>query len=410
MGQPRIVPPIQEIEKLQEIEKPEDQFDFSVVLGGPLYQLYLRTRLMTPALKLVVRRMVIISLICWIPLLVLSAVRGNLTSGVPVPFLRDPEVHIRLLLALPLMIASEVFVHRRLRVMVPQFLSRGIIGSQDQVRFQKAIASARRLRNSVTVEIILFILVLTLGYWVWHSTFTLTLPTWYRVFDGGVPHLTVAGRYYGFVSLTVFRFIMIRWYYRIFIWYRFLWQVNRMPLHFNLFHPDHSGGLGFLATSIETFAPVFAAQTMVVSSNIYAHILYDRETLSDFRTAIAAMLVFVVVVVLLPLAFFAIRLGHARLTAKREFGTLSSHYVDDFHRKWIDRGVASGEGLLGTPDLQSLADLANSYKVVAEMRLLPVGKETFIRLIVLVGLPFLPLVLTKIPVEEVIQKLLKLVF
>jgi hypothetical protein len=403
MSQLRIVPPIPDIQTL------EDQFDFSVVAGGPLYQVYLRTSLMRSGLELLLRRIVIITLICWIPLLVLSTIEGHLTRGVPVPFLRDPEVQVRFLLALPLLIGSEVFVHRRLRLIVPQFVYRGIIASEDQANFQKAVASAMRLRNSAAVEAILLALVLTFGYWIWNTSFTLTMSTWYRAIEGGVPHLTAPGRYYAFASLTIFRFILIRWYFRLFIWYRFLWQVNRMPLHFNLFHPDRSGGLGFLAGSIAAFTPVFIAQTMVISSNIYSHILYDSESLSDFRMPIAAMLVFVVLVLLLPLAFFAARLARAARAAKLEFGILSSHYVNDFHRKWIGGG-GRGEGLLGTPDLQSLADLANSFNVVAEMRLLPVGKQSLLRLIVLIGLPFLPLVFTMIPLNEVIKSLFKLAF
>src|SRR5215813_6422419 len=173
MSQLRIVPPIPDIEKL------EDQFDFSVVAGGPLYQLFLRTSLMRPGLELLIRRIVIISLSCWIPLLVMSTIEGHLTRGVSVPFLRDPEVQIRFLLALPLLIGSEVFVHRRLRLIVPQFVYRGIIASEDQANFQKAVTSAMRLRNSVAVEAILLVLVLTVGYWVWNSSFTLTMSTWY---------------------------------------------------------------------------------------------------------------------------------------------------------------------------------------------------------------------------------------
>lgn len=405
MGQPRIVPSI------PERETAEDQFDFSVVLGGPLYQLYLRTRLMrpAPALDLLVRRIVIISLICWLPLLPLSAISGHLVRGVTVPFLLDPEVHVRFLLALPLLIASEVFVHKRLRIIVPQFLSRDLVAPQDRPRFEKAVASATRLRNSVIIEIIFLALVLTLGYWIWNQNFTLTMPSWYRVFDDGAPHLTAAGLYYAFVSLTIFRFMLIRWYFRLFIWYRFLWQVNKISLNLNLFHPDRSGGLGFLSSSVDAFAPVFIAQTMVISANIYDHILYGRETLTGFQTTIAGMLVFVVLVMVLPLTFFAIRLELGGRAAKREFGILSSHYVNDFHGKWIEE-AGSGERVLGTPDIQSLADLANSYKSVVEMRLLPVGKQAVIRLIVLVALPFVPLILTMIPIHELIRTLFKLAF
>ena len=57
--------------------------DFSLVLGGPLFQLLMRSRLTTPALDLVKRRIVFISLFAWLPLLLLSlsmAKRGELSD------------------------------------------------------------------------------------------------------------------------------------------------------------------------------------------------------------------------------------------------------------------------------------------------------------------------------------------
>ena len=52
------------------------------------------------ALELMRRRVVVISLFAWVPLLVLSALEGQaLGGGVAVPFLRDWETHVRFLVA-----------------------------------------------------------------------------------------------------------------------------------------------------------------------------------------------------------------------------------------------------------------------------------------------------------------------
>jgi hypothetical protein len=384
--------------------------DFSLVLGGPLYQMYLRTRLARPPLELFLRRELTLSLICWLPLFLLSAAAGNLTGGVPVPFLRDPEVHIRFLLALPLLIASEVYVHRRMRNMAPQFLARGIVAPGEQARFEKIVASTMRLRNSAIVEAIILGLVLTVGHWIWTQNFTLTISTWYRLNDAAGLHLTAAGWFYSFVSLSIFRFLLVRWYFRLFIWYLFLWRVRAMPLHLNLYHPDRAGGLGFLSGSATALAPVFVAQTMVVAGTIFAHILYTGEQASDFRMEVFGFLVFAVLAVIFPLGFFMHKLEQAGRRGRLEFGTLASHYVDDFHSKWIDGGVRDSEPLLGTSDIQSLADLANSFSVVNQMRLLPISREALIRLVIIVALPLLPLVLTKFPLDELIRRLFKLAF
>jgi hypothetical protein len=290
----------------------------------------------------------ILSMICWLPLLLLASFSGHLIAGVSDPFLYDPEVHIRLLVALPILIASEVVVDRRMRPIIAQFQVRGIIAPEDQPRFQGVIASAMRLRNSVIAEVVLLIFVSTVGYWVWSQKISLNVSSWYAVSTGGGLHWTAAGKYYAFVSLIVFRFILFRWYFRLMVWYRFLWQLRALPLHLNLYHPDRAGGLGFLSGSLPAFAPVFAAQAAVFSASIFAHILYARQGLLDFKMEIVVTILLFTFVTILPLTFFAVQLNQGGRTARREFGALASLYVDDFRQKWVLGEARGEESLLGT--------------------------------------------------------------
>ena len=55
--------------------------DFSLVLGGPLFQLLRRSHLSDDAMMLQRRRIIVISLIAWLPLLVLSALGGRVLGG-----------------------------------------------------------------------------------------------------------------------------------------------------------------------------------------------------------------------------------------------------------------------------------------------------------------------------------------
>jgi len=110
--------------------------------------------------------------------------------------------------------------------------------------------------------------------------------------------------------------------------------------------------------------------------------------------------------VLAPLFFFVNHLADAKRTGLREYGLVASRYVADFRRKWIEGRAARDEALVGTADIQSLADLSNSYEVVQEMRLVPFGKATVLRLALLIALPLVPLTLTMIPVEQMIDRAL----
>lgn len=391
------------------LTRPDDR-EFSLVLGGPLYQLYLRTRLSTPPLGLVRRRVVVISVIAWAPLLILSALAGQAIGGVPVPFLLDVDVHVRLLVAIPMLIIAELIVHQRMVAVVRQFIERDIIAAENRARFEQIIASTMRLRDSITVEVVLLLFCFGIGHWVWREQFVLPVSTWCLVKSGGEIILSKAGYWYAFVSLPIFRFLLFRWYFRIFLWYLFLWQVRGLPFNLNLYHPDRAAGLGFLAGSISAFSPVLLAQTAVISGVIADRILHTGASLTAFRVQVAGALVVLMIVVLVPLAFFVVHLERAHLAAKRELGILSSKYVDRFRAKWIEHDAEDKEPLLGTPDIQSLADLGNSFKTVSEIRIVPFGKETVVRLLGILILPLLPLVLSIIPLKEVVSWVAKLVF
>src|SRR5215831_13683950 len=113
-------------------QKPED---FSLVLGGPLYQLMLRTGLIRPPLGHIGARLAVITLAAWLPPAVLSVFAGRFVSGVNVPFLFDYEVQARLLFALPLMILAELLVYVRMRAITAQFIERGIVTPRIRTAF-----------------------------------------------------------------------------------------------------------------------------------------------------------------------------------------------------------------------------------------------------------------------------------
>jgi hypothetical protein len=356
-----------------------------------------------PALELVHRRILGFLLICWVPLVVLSVYDGHFRGGVSIPFLFDVEAQARCLVMLPLFIAAELLVHLRIRIIVPMFLERHIIAEEDRERFEELIASATRLRNSVPAEIVMLAIAFTVGYWVWSHYVKLGVADW-----TGDTHWTAAGYWYTFVTLPILRFLLYRWYFRLFIWGRFLWRVQQLPLHLNYFHPDRAGGLGFLSESVFAFAPVLIAQSALVSGTIANRIWHSGARLPEFEMEILGITVFLLLMVLAPLCVFASQLSLARRRARREFGTLASEYVNDFRRKWIDGENPAHEALLGSSDIQSLADLANSFEVVQQMRAAPFQLTTVVRLAVLILVPIAPLVLTMIPLEELISRAIKM--
>ncbi len=153
-------------------------------------------------------------------------------------------------------------------------------------------------------------------------------------------------------------FLLLRWYFRIVIWARFLWQVSRLDLHLVPTHPGRAAGLGFLGGSAAAFMPLLLSQGVLLAGQIANHIFYEGKTLLDFKPEIVAVTLFLLIVVLGSLCVFAPRLAQAKRLGFLEYGALASRYVEGFDQKWLRGGAPLDEQLVGTGDIQSLTDLA----------------------------------------------------
>ena len=390
-------------------QETEQNEDFSLVRGGPLYQLLLRFRLIQPPFGHLGLRMGVITALAWLPLVPLALLSDRFASGVKVPFLYDFEVHARLLFSLPLMVLAELVIYIRMRGLATQFVERQIITDNLRPTFNAVISSAMRLRNSLVAEIGLLLFVVLAGPFIWREAQALHSDTWYATVSSSSRRYTPAGYWYSFVSVPVFQFILLRWYYRIFIWCRFLFQVSRLELNLVALHPDRCCGLGFIGNVTLAFAPLLTAHSGLVAGFIANHILHEGATLSNYRLDLVGIAVFLLAIVLGPLCVFIPKLNAARIAGLRTYGRLASDYVAGFAGKWAGGAMVGGEPILGSADIQSLADLANSFAIVKETKLVPFGKDTVIRFLVVIALPLTPLAFTMFSLEELLSRLIKVV-
>jgi hypothetical protein len=289
-----------------------------------------------------------------------------------------------------------------------RFVERRLVLSEDLPRFYSAVESAFRLRNSIPLELGLFAAVYTFGLWFWHNRFGIEEATWYAM-PGGRWHLTPAGVWYVFISIPILQFVLLRWYVRFFIWYRFLWKVSRIPLDLIPTHPDRAGGLGFLGGVSYTFGPILFGQGAMLAGLIASNVLYHGGKLLSFKLQAGSFVVFFVCVIFGPLLMFTSQMARSRRKGLAEYGLLAQRYVADFREKWIFGRGAHPEELLGTGDIQSLADLGNSYTVVQEMRMVPFGLKDISRLAAATAAPMVPLLLLVWSPEEVIMRVMKVV-
>ena len=385
--------------------------DFSLMLGGPLYQLWRRARLSGNALELLHRRTLVLVAITWVPLLLLSILAGQAWPGrVELAFLFDLEMHVRLLVALPLLLAAELIVHRWTRSGIAQFLTHGLIPATARQQFDDAIASSMRLRNSITAELLLLLLVCTVGIgYLWQFNVSHDIASWYGSGSGDAPSLSAAGYWARFVSLPIFQFLSIRWFYRLFIWGRLLFKISRINLRLLPAHPDRCGGIGFLSTISQGFAPIMLAQSAMVAGVIADQILFAGARLTEFSLEIFGIVGLMMALIFGPLLFFGPGMARAKLNGLHEYSALAQRYVREFNDKWLG-AKQPDEPLVGSADIQSLADMGGSFEIIEGMRWAPITWRSMGQLVGITLLPLAPLLLTMFPMEELLKRFVGALF
>src|SRR6185503_11197826 len=273
------------------------------------------------------------------------------------------------------------------------------------------VDSALRLRNSLAGELVLIVLIYAVGVPM-REYLAVDARTWASGSSVrlGLVDLSLAGWWHALVSVPVFQFLLVRWYFRTFIWARFLWQVSRIDLELVPTHPDRAGGLGSLANIVYAFAPVVVAHGVLLSGLIADRIFFDGAVLPQFTLEIIGAVAGLVLLVLLPLMVFAAQLARVKRAGLIDYGLLAQRYVREFDAKWVRAGRDPAEPLVGSPDIQSLADFSSAFDVIRTMRPAPFSKETVLQLAVVTVVPLAPLLLTMISLEELLKRVLTVVF
>ena len=141
-----------------------NEVEFSIVGGDPLDKGLNRAVLNKPGAKFLGLRLAALAMISWLPLLILSAKAGLLLGDtVQIPFLHDFAVHVRLLLAMPLLLVAEMVIAPRLGVIIRHFITSGLIIEKDLPEFRKAIAGAVQWKESYVAELIILTIVVVLN-------------------------------------------------------------------------------------------------------------------------------------------------------------------------------------------------------------------------------------------------------
>jgi hypothetical protein len=382
---------------------------FLLTAGGPTYRIEQRVGLIQASSPLTVRRALLSAFITWIPLLILSALQGTAIGyRVPVPFLRDFAAYTRFLLAVPILVMAEIIVGPRLAEAASHFVESGLVTKEDFGKFDSAVEKGLKWRDSTLAEIILVCLAYVAMATSLLST-SLHISTWYLWRLNPGVYLTWAGWWYVLFCVPFLHFLALRWLWRLFLWAQFLWRMNQLNLQLTPTHPDEAGGLAFVGESQRFFGIILLAFSTASAGVLADRIIYEKAPLPTFGPAIAVYVVVAIFIIIAPLFVFSGRLLKTKRAGLHQYGTFATEYTSSFHRKWITGPRKPDEELLGTGDIQSLADLGNSFAFIERMNPLPMGFRTPINLVIASLIPIAPLLLTMMPLKEILEMVFKVV-
>lgn len=387
--------------------------DLNIERGGPAYRLLSKLGLARGDAWSTGKRIAVFFAISVVPLLVFAWSEGVLLGPTPgQSVLLDFTVFARFFIAIPLLFVAELTIGPRITQAGISFVKTGIVGPEDYPRFEEAIRRLVRWRDALWMELLILI-VAFVGSW------TMTADTW-----GGVGHqrwssasvvtetgtrLSLVGIWFHLVVAPLIQFFLYRWMWRYFLWLRFLFDMSRLRLHLVPTHADGAGGLGFLGTAHTSFGILAFGFSSVLSASIASAIIYDGASIQTYRSHFITLLVTAEVLFLGPLLMFSPLMTRARLAALREYSLLVLRYNRAFHEKWIDGQASDQNSLLGSGDIQSLADLGNSYGFIREMKIVPFSLRVILQMAVITALPMVPLLILVMPVEEIFSLMTKAV-
>lgn len=340
--------------------EPLERMTLNLTEGGPVADLFERLMLTHEGrARDAVRVAQIVALGSWLPLVFLAAIDGVLFSGQHFPLLYDFGQHVRFLFSLPILILADIPIGEQVQSTISQLISGGLVAKEKERDFAAVIESSIRLRDSWLTTAMLIGIIIALGWWTVSSQMHLGNGTWMEPVAGG--SFSKAGYWYAFVALPVYQFFVLRWGFRIIVWGSFCFRLAKMDLLLTATHPDRAGGIGFLGRSIVPFGMIGLALSAVSSTTIAARVLFAGEDFYRELPGYGILVALILGVAIGSLLFFSPKLVALKYEGLKQYSRLATAYTLAFQRRWLSPDAVRHEDLLGSADIQSLADLGNSF-------------------------------------------------
>jgi hypothetical protein len=348
--------------------------------------------------------------ITWVPLIVLAAVQGlALGPSRAQSALLDPAILVRFLVALPILIIAPSKSAKIINEVANHFLRAELLTGAEVDRFRAIVRQRTILRKSRVGESVCLALAFAFSAIYVLVFLRDTASSWRILGPGGHHSLSLAGWWFVTICEPLYLFVLLRFLYRIALWWVFLWKTSRLNLQLHSVHPDGAGGLGFLGLTLNTFRlPAFAISASF-AGGVADLVLLNGVRASELKYEIAGLILFVVGLFVLPLCLFYQReLSRARDRDVLNYWVLIAAQLREFEKKWI----ASDSDRMATltpADFSQVTGPSSLLEGVRQMTLLPFETKDLLFLVATVLVPFIPVAALVIPLASMLRRILELV-
>ena len=382
---------------------------------GPSQKLFRKLKLTGSTDTLILRKVIFFLILAWLPLLIFSLIDSTAyNSEIEIPLLFDFVLYVRVFLVIPLVFIAERIFNSTMYGSLNHFVESGIIAENNVDEYKSILKIFGKYKDSGIIDLLVFMLayaivILVLSN-IWKSYGESGSLTSWQYSKDVQGQISLGGYWYAFITIPIYIFFFARLLWKFLLWSFVLYKISKINLNLFPTDPDRSGGLGFLGQNQLYFGLLGFIQTSIFSAEIASKILYAGTVITDYKSFIIGILALFTLIIICPMMFFTNKLIKTKLNGILEYSVTSHMYVSAFHDKWIDGKNSENENLLGSADIQSLADLSGSYDIVKTMIPLPIDLRAVITLVLLVTVPFSPLILFVIPLDQLFKEMAGFIF
>jgi hypothetical protein len=375
--------------------------EFSLVRGGPMHGLERRLGLLGDDDLPTARTGLALAALAWVPPAIVSLFDERAwTLRYGASYFTDFGAYARCLVAIVFLTLADRATERRVGRLLASFWSSGLVAKGSYAELDRLLEAADRRTESWRAEAVMLAAAYALAGAAVFRALTLNPESWM----GSDAHaLSPAGLFSLAVSIPLFWFLVLRWFWRFAVWTILLRGVARLPLRLVPTHPDRAGGLGFLTVFPMIFVPLTFCLSVVIAAAELQGVVFGDLSFASLRVVALAWVAIVLVVFVGPLATFTGRLLALRETAILAHGELVARHMRRAEEAL--RETDRTERILETETISGMADISPGMLAVHGIKLIPVELWSVVPLVLAAVVPMLPVAALEVPLGEIAKRI-----